>query len=142
MEKIDEILFYTLEKSIKVYRKYAQSQITNKGFDITIDQWLILKTLEENKQLSQNQIAEIVFKDVASLTRILELLVQKKLVKRKISTTDRRKFELEITAKGNLMIKNIYPIIIDNRKQALKDFNKENITLLKSLLDKIISNCK
>lgn len=142
MEKIDEILFYTLEKSIKVYRKFAQSQITNKGFDITIDQWLILKTLQENKQLSQNQIAELVFKDVASLTRILELLVKKKLVKRKISTTDRRKFELEITEKGNAMIKNIYPIIIENRKQALKDFSKENIIILKSQLEKMILNCK
>lgn len=142
MEKIDEILFYTLEKSIKVYRKFAQSQITNKGFDITIDQWLILKTLQENKQLSQNQIAELVFKDVASLTRILELLVKKNFVKRKISVTDRRKFDLVITETGNLMIKNIYPIIIENRKLALKGLNKENITKLKSLLEKMISNCK
>lgn len=142
MEKIDEILFYTLEKSIKVYRKFAQSQITNKGFDITIDQWLTLKTLQENKQLSQNQIAELVFKDVASLTRILELLVKKNFVKRKISVTDRRKFDLVITETGNLMIKNIYPIIIENRKQALKGLNKENITKLKSLLEKMISNCK
>lgn len=142
MEKIDEILFYTLEKSIKVYRKFAQSQITNKGFDITIDQWLILKTLQENKQLSQNQIAELVFKDVASLTRILELLVKKNFVKRKISVTDRRKFDLVITETGNLMIKNIYPIIIENRKQALKGLNKENIIKLKSLLEKMISNCK
>lgn len=142
MEKIDEILFYTLEKSIKVYRKFALSQITNKGFNITIDQWLILKTLQENKQLSQNQIAELVFKDVASLTRILELLVKKNFVKRKISVTDRRKFDLVITETGNLMIKNIYPIIIENRKQALKGLNKENITKLKSLLEKMISNCK
>jgi MarR family transcriptional regulator, transcriptional regulator for hemolysin len=142
MEKIDEILFYTLEKSIKVYRKFALSQITNKGFNITIDQWLILKTLQENKQLSQNQIAELVYKDVASLTRILELLVKKNFVKRKISVTDRRKFDLVITETGNLMIKNIYPIIIENRKQALKGLNKENITKLKSLLEKMISNCK
>ncbi len=125
-----------------MYRKFALSQITNKGFNITIDQWLILKTLQENKQLSQNQIAELVFKDVASLTRILELLVKKNFVKRKISVTDRRKFDLVITETGNLMIKNIYPIIIENRKQALKGLNKENITKLKSLLEKMISNCK
>ena len=68
--------------------------------------------------------------------------MKKKLVKRKISTTDRRKFELEITEKGNAMIKNIYPIIIENRKQALKDFSKENIIILKSQLEKMILNCK
>ncbi len=40
MEKLGEVLFYTLVKSIMVYRKFAQSQITTKGFDITIGQWL------------------------------------------------------------------------------------------------------
>jgi MarR family transcriptional regulator for hemolysin len=142
MEKLDEILFYTLEKSMKVYRKFAQSQIRAKGFDITIDQWLILKTLEENKQLSQNQIAELVFKDVASLTRILELLVRKKYVKRKISGTDRRKFDLEITAAGNSIISSIYPLVIENRKQALKKIDKADLLVLKCQLEKIINNCK
>lgn len=142
MEKLDEVFFYTLEKSIKIYRKFAQSQITNKGFDITIDQWLVLKTLEENKQLSQNQIAELVFKDVASITRILELLVKKKYIKRKISVSDRRKFELEITEVGNSIIKNIYPIILENRKQALKNLKKEDLATLKLQLEKLINNCK
>lgn len=142
MEKLDEVLFYTLEKSIKVYRKFAQSQITSKGIDITIDQWLVLKTLLENKQLSQNQIAELVFKDVASITRIIELLVKKKYVKRKISASDRRKFELEITEAGNAILRNIYPIVLGNRKQALKGFRKEDIVTLKFQLEAIIENCK
>ena len=77
MEKLDEIIFYTLEKSIKTYRKFAQQQLLKNGYDITIDQWLVLKTLQENQQLSQNQIAELVFKDFASITRIIELLVKK-----------------------------------------------------------------
>ncbi len=141
MEKLEEVFFYTLEKSIKVYRKYAQSQITNKGFDITIDQWLVLKTLEQNKQLSQNQIAELVFKDVASLTRIVELLVKKKYVKRKISDSDRRKFDLEISDAGKSIIKDIHPIILENRKQALKALRKEGIATLKLQLEKIITNC-
>jgi DNA-binding MarR family transcriptional regulator len=142
MEKLDEIFFYTLEKSIKVYRKFAQTQITNKGFDITIDQWLVLKTLEENKQISQNQVADLVFKDVASLTRIIELLVKKKYVKRKINNSDRRKFELEITAAGNAIIKKIYPIVFENREKALQDLQKEELVALKLQLEKIINNCK
>ena len=80
MENINAVLFYTLEKSIKVYRKYAQTLIANAGFDITIDQWLVLKSLQENSHLSQNEIADLVFKDMASITRIIELLVKKELV--------------------------------------------------------------
>ncbi|MBB3838292.1 DNA-binding MarR family transcriptional regulator [Runella defluvii] len=142
MEKIDEIIFYTLEKSIKVYRKYAQNQILKNGYDITIDQWLVLKTLQENKNLSQNQIAELVFKDFASITRIIELLSQKKYIQRTINNNDRRKFVLDITEEGNKIIEKIYPIVIENRAKALTDFNLEEINNLKTQLDKIINNCK
>ncbi|MEY4905336.1 MAG: hypothetical protein RLZZ292_3151 [Bacteroidota bacterium] len=142
MEKLDEILFYTLEKSIKVYRKFAQNQILKNGYDITIDQWLVLKTLQENKHLSQNQIAELVFKDIASVTRIIELLVKKNYVQRAINAIDRRKFELEITVEGNKIIEDIYPIVIENRKQALTDLTLEEINNLKIQLEKLITNCK
>lgn len=142
METLNDILFYNLEKSIKMYRKYAQKQLTKAGFEITIDQWLVLKTIQENKNISQNQIAEMVFKDFASITRIIELLVKKKFVTRKIDTNDRRKFELEITNNGNKIIKDIYPIVIENRKQALTGFNEQEIKSLRNQLEKLIFNCK
>nr|MBK9652476.1 MarR family transcriptional regulator [Bacteroidota bacterium] len=141
MEKLDEILFYTLEKSIKIYRKFAQNKLNENGFDITIDQWLVLKTLQQNKSLSQNQIAELVFKDIASVTRIIELLVKKKYVKRKINTTDRRKFELEISNSGAKIIEDIYPIVTTNRKKALSGLALNEINNLKTLLEKLIRNC-
>jgi len=142
MENINAVLFYTLEKSIKVYRKYAQTQIANAGFDITIDQWLVLKSLQENSHLSQNEIADLVFKDMASITRIIELLVKKELVERHINNNDRRKFELKITRNGKKMIEMIYPIVHNNRKQALKGITKTEQNNLTALLEILINNCK
>lgn len=142
MENINAVLFYTLEKSIKVYRKYAQTQIANAGFDITIDQWLVLKSLQENSHLSQNEIADLVFKDMASITRIIELLVKKELVERHINNSDRRKFELKITKNGKKMIELISPIVENNRKQALKGITKLEQNNLISRLEILINNCK
>lgn len=140
MEKLDEIIFYTLEKSIKTYRKFAQHQLLKNGYDITIDQWLVLKTLQENQQLSQNQIGELVFKDFASITRIIELLVQKKYLQRDVNQNDRRKFELTITDKGNEIIKAIYPIVTDYRKRALEGLTTKEIKQMKKNLEQIIAN--
>lgn len=141
MENINAVLFYTLEKSIKVYRKYAQTLIANAGFDITIDQWLVLKSLQENSHLSQNEIADLVFKDMASITRIIELLVKKELVERHINKSDRRKFELKITKNGKKMIELISPIVENNRKQALKGITKLEQNNLISRLEILINNC-
>lgn len=142
MEKLDEVVFYTLEKSIRMYRKYAQSQIHKNGFDITIDQWLILKTLQETKCISQREIAELVFKDFASITRIIELLVQKNYLRRRTNATDRRKFELEITEAGDKIIEDIYPIVVAYRAQALIGLTNTEINDLKTQLEKLITNCK
>ncbi len=142
MENIDAVLFYTLEKAIKVYRKYAQTQIASARLDITIDQWLVLKTLQDNSHLSQNEIADLVFKDMASITRIIELLVKKELIERHINNSDRRKFELKITRNGKKMIEMIYPIVSNNRKKALRGITKNEQNNLTSQLEILINNCK
>ena len=142
MEKLEEIIFYTLEKSIKKYRQFAQNKIDKNGFDITIDQWLVLKTIQENDEISQQKIAEMVFKDLASVTRIIELLVKKNYLTRNINEQDRRRFKLDITNDGKKVIEDIYPLVISNRKQALNDISTDEIVKLKHQLEKIINNCK
>ncbi len=140
-EKVNEVIFFTLEKSIKAYRRFAQQEINKQGYDLTIDQWLVLRALQENKQLSQKQIAEVLFKDFASITRIIEILVQKEYVVRHLSTGDRRTFALEITDAGDKIIEAIYPIVINNRKQALKNISPDDVQHLKTQLEKLITNC-
>jgi MarR family transcriptional regulator, transcriptional regulator for hemolysin len=142
MEPLEEVIFYTLEKSIKSYRQFAQRQIDKVKVEITIDQWLILITLKNHPDLSQHQIAEMVFKDYASVTRIIEILVRKDFITRVFHPTDRRRFELRLTKEGEEIIIKLSPIVIQYRKQALKEFSIEEIQLLKNLLNKIISNSK
>ncbi len=141
MEALEQIIFYTLEKSIKRYRQFAQKQINQAGLDITIDQWLILKTIEASPDLSQHQIAERVFKDYASVTRMIELLVKKKYLARKFHAADRRRFELVVTKTGLTILNDCVPVIQANRKQALKSLTRKDTEQLKDYLNKIINNC-
>lgn len=141
-EQITEVVFYTIEESIKKYRKFAQKRINEQGLDITIDQWLILKSLDANKNLPQNQLAELTFKDVASVTRIIDLLVKKGYLKRSMHADDRRRFELEITENGQEIIKTVSLIVNENRNIALNGLSDDNINQVQSLLKQIIENCK
>jgi len=140
LENLNHILFYTIEKSIKSYRQFAQRQITAAGFDITIDQWLVLKTIEEDSTATQQQMAAKVFKDMASMTRIVELLVRKNYLLRKFNTSDRRRFDLELTATGKNLLQQIQPLIVSNRNTALKGISDENLQILQFELEKITSN--
>lgn len=135
-------VLYTIEQTIKEYRKIAQKNISQIVSDITVDQCLLLIILNKNATYSQKEIAELIFKDSASITRIIELMVKKDYLTRQINESDRRKFNLEITEKGKKTIELLTPVINKNREDALEGLSNEDIELLDKLLTKIISNCK
>ncbi len=72
--RLQDVLFYSLESAIKAYRRFAQARMQAEGVDITIDQWLVLKTIHESADVTLQQIGAAVFKDFASVTRIVQLL--------------------------------------------------------------------
>lgn len=142
MENLNDVIFYQIEQAIKTYRMYAQKKIKENGLKITIDQWLVLKSLKENPSLRQAEIAEKVFKDTASITRILDLLVNYGYVERETNPNDRRKFNLNITQLGDEILESAYKIVLENRKQGLKGISKKNIETMNETLKKITENCK
>lgn len=141
MEQLDSIFFYHLDKAIRTYRQYAQSRLKEMGFDITVDQWLVLKVLKDFPDSTQNEIAEKVFKDKASVTRIMDLLVRDGFLERDFHESNRRRFKLTITPKGLHLLKAIVPTVKKNRKQALKDLSEKEIHTAEKVLRKIALNC-
>jgi len=142
MEKLNDTFFYNLEKAVKTYRQYFQNQLKANGFDITLDQWLILNTIIENPTISQNEIAEKVFKDKASVARIIELLVQNGFLTRSIHPTNRRMFQLSITDKGNETIEKLSGLVQVFRKNAVLGISPDVLKETQSIMKTIIANCK
>jgi len=141
MEKLDDIVFYSLDKAIKTYRQYAQRQLKLGGINLTIDQWLVLKTIVDRPGISQTDIANSVFKDEASVTRIIELLVKKDLLSRSFHSTDRRKFELTANKNTKKILKKIQDIALKNRTIALNGITPEDLEIVKKVLVVISANC-
>jgi len=135
-------VLYTIEQTIKEYRKISQKNISQIVRDITVDQCLLLIILDKNITYSQKEIAALIFKDNASITRIIEIMVQKNYLIRKTNESDRRKFNLELTEKGKNTIQLLTPVIEKNRQDALAGLSLNEIELLDNLLTKIITNCK
>lgn len=141
MEKLESIIFYTIDKTIRTYRNYAQKRLKEQGFKITIDQWLVMKSIMENAGISQQELAKMVFKDTASVTRIIELLVKSKYLERKINAEDRRKFHLKITKEGRKIIDDVQLLVLENRKTALSGVSKNDLETMHNVLNIITKNC-
>lgn len=135
-------VLYSIEQAIKEYRKLCQKNIDKTGLDITVDQALLLIIISGNSKLSQKEMAELLFKDYASVTRMIELMVKKDYIKREINEKDRRRFTLTISDKGTKSLKALESTIIENRNTALYGLTNNEILQLNASLQKIITNCK
>lgn len=142
MEKLTRTFFYQLEKAIKSYRQFAQNRLRENGHAITIDQWLILSVLRDHPEASQNELAELVFKDKASITRIIDLLSAQRYVVRSVDTDNRRKSKLTLTARGKKAVDEILPVVRDYRKAALQGIPKEHLKKTEAVLQAIMGNCE
>ena len=137
-----QTIFYSIEKTIKEYRKFALKKVQKKFNDLTIDQALLIQFLNKNPSLSQNEIAKLIFKDNASVTRMIELMVKKKYLKRSVDENDRRKYKIELTDSTQKKLNELSKIISSNRKMVLKGITNIEIENLENTLLKIIKNCK
>lgn len=140
MEKLSDILFYNLDKAIRSYRAYAQKQLKANGYNITIDQWLVIKAILENPGVSQQELAVMVFKDTASVTRIIELLVKAGYMTRDTDPADRRKTILAVNERGIKIIEDVQAVVLKNRAKALEDIEAGALQATNETMKKIIRN--
>lgn len=133
-------IFFQIEKAIKQYRTMAQNNLNQLEYPITINQILLMIQIDQRTDTSQVELAELLFKDVASVTRMIELLVKRGFLVREENKEDRRKKDLKITEKGKELLELAVPIIKKNREIAQQNLNEEEIQTLFKLLNKIIVN--
>ena len=140
MQKLQRQFFYQLEKTIKNYRQFAQIQLRENGFNITVDQWLVLKTASENPGIAQVELAEMVFKDKASITRILDILISRGYIRKESSEYDKRQQQISITKKGKDLIEQVTPVVLQYRKEAMSGLTEEEIKITENVLKTIAEN--
>jgi DNA-binding MarR family transcriptional regulator len=134
--------FYRVEKAIKSYRQFAQRQITESGQDITIDQWLILQALNNDPGIPLTEISTALFKDNASVSRIIQLLENRGYITRRDNETDGRRSLFSLTTPGKKTVGDLLPTIEGNRKHALRGIPSSDLASCRRVLDKIASNCQ
>ncbi len=131
---------HLLDRTARKVKQYAQRQFNAENFEVTVDQWLVLKNLNEHPQLNQSELAELIGKDHPTLTRIIDLLCKKDLVERRVNPADRRSFTVHLTGKGVLKVNDWSPKMAQIRMQAWAHLTERDYKDLKRILDTIYQN--
>lgn len=141
---MDEELYnaysFLLDRTARRVKQYAQQKFKAQQFNITVDQWLVIKLLYENDCMKQNELAGLLFKDNPTLTRIIDLLCDKELTVRKPHPDDRRSFQVELTKKGQKKVEQMKPRIAKIRLKAWDGLSKADFAHFKRVLNTIYKN--
>ncbi len=132
---IDNSLQFLVYKSNSLLRNKLNQAL--KSFDITVEQWVTLKKLNQKEGYNQKELSKDTFKEQAVITRMLDILEQKSLVERGKSPNDRREFIISITDKGRKLLEEIKPNIIGYQELLDSTLNGEEMLQLKELLSKL-----
>jgi len=138
--KLEEVYFFLLERTIRQFRRYSQQVFDAHNIPLTGDQWVVLKRISEQEGINQREIADLTYKDPASVTRILDLLEKQALVSRKPVENDRRTYALFLTKDGRKLVEKVTPIAIEVRKKGLDGLTQKDAKQLQSILNKIYEN--
>ena len=117
-----------------------QRRFKENGFDITAEQWVIIRHLWAEEGLSQREIGEKTAKDKPNITRMLDALERKRLIFRQPDPQDRRKFCIYLTKEGKQLHERLLPLTRDFRKLVAQDLAQPEIDLIKDCLTKINRN--
>ena len=100
-------LFLSLEKARKLIKERFNKSISNLKPKITFDQYLLLNEINEVTGINQKTLAANLFKEVASISRLLNKLQQINLVVKKVNPKNLREFKLYLTAEGQELLEKI-----------------------------------
>ncbi|MFT7396397.1 MAG: DNA-binding MarR family transcriptional regulator [Flavobacterium sp.] len=146
--KIEDVIKTTTilnnSKRIILNVLYAQNVINEKfnevlrPYDLSGEQFNVLRILRGQKGNPANMsvIQERMIAKTSNTTRLVDKLLLKKFVTRKVCLENRRKIEVLITQKGLLVLEELEPKVVEHEQHFSKNLNTEELEQLNRLLEK------
>jgi DNA-binding MarR family transcriptional regulator len=111
-------------------------------YDLDYQRMKVLGVLDEVPGCSMLRLADLTAVDRTSLTHTVQLLIDKGLLKRRESESDRRSVVLELTAAGHKAFKRVAPLILKMNKQTFGGFSAGEIDVIMDQLRRMADNLK
>ena len=135
---MEDSLSFLMDKAHRALVYRLQNNIIKAGFDITIEQAMIISHLWRNNGSSQQKIADSLGKDKATISGIITGLEKKNLIVRVPGENDKRKRRIFLTESGKRLESKLEPLILENLQYSEESVSPEHVETCKTVLRAII----
>jgi DNA-binding MarR family transcriptional regulator len=106
-------------------------------FGLTKMEWRVLATIGYHGEISAREICKFTHLEKMQVSRAINKLIQSELLTQKISSEDRRKSLLSLTAKGDELYQKIIPLVKAQEQRLLEGLTAQECEQLKVLTVKL-----
>ncbi len=136
-DQLQNSLGFILYRTALAVKSALQRAFKEKGYEITAEQWNMIRHLWEGEGLSQREIGDKAAKDKPNITRMLDALEKKGLLFRRPDPRDRRKYRVYLTQAGKDLHQRLLPLARSLRERVARNLAPGEVDLLKATLNKI-----
>lgn len=129
--------FTYLDKLLRDIRLKISQFLKDSNSDISIEQYGVMNWIANAVDPSQQNVASGTNRDPAALTRMLDLLEDKGLVKRVSNAADRRTYTLQLSVDGNRLINRLEPSVEEIKAAYFSKLNPKDWEDLQRIFNKI-----
>ena len=108
--------------------------------DISHAQWIVVMLLGDGAASTAAELCKILIYDPGAMTRLLDRLEKKGVLRRMRAAGDRRAVRLELTADGSKLYPRILEALVQVYNRLLRGFTKTEVRQLEQLLTRMADN--
>ncbi len=121
-------------------KKHIASVFKSEGINLTAEQFLVMDTLWNQGEMTQQSIAYLIQKDKNSVTQFIDNLEKKGLVNRVVDSSDRRVNNIRLSKAGMAMKDNTKNVAIDVLNDIVDGISEEDLKTFVKVLNKACDN--
>jgi DNA-binding MarR family transcriptional regulator len=108
--------------------------------DISHAQWIVVMLLGDGAASTAAELCKILIYDPGAMTRLLDRLEKKGVLRRVRTADDRRAVRLELTDDGSKLYPRILEALVQVFNRLLRGFTKSEVRQLEQLLTRMADN--
>jgi len=136
----DTSLGFVINRTAYMMRQHLQEEFRNQKHSTTPEEFALLRVLWKKDGRRQGELADYAFKDRTTVTRLIDGMVRKGLLVRKLDPTDRRVVCTWLTRAGKSLENKLVPIAHDLVDYSTGDVSQSDIDITLRTLKVVQAN--
>ena len=136
----NDSLVMLLDRSTRYVGINLQRIFKYRGFDITVEQWMILLLLWKQNSRTQQEIANRIGKDKGTISPQIDGLEKRRLIVRVQDDQDKRCNWIRLTRKGKALEDKLVPLGFANMEIAQHGITEEDLKTCRAVLQRVCRN--